>query len=363
MSITGSILIDKLRINIPLVVLDEVDINAELYKQEIRNKLEKYFIDKKAYSVTTAYNYLRITLTPTRFKPDDNGYYTDTNLVMSSEEWLWNLFNELGFNNKNRRICESANITWIHLTKNIITNNTPLDYIMFLADFPLRKKFISSLISSNGRNTSLRLSTPKRNANWKDIIGDRVFIFYDKTQELLNKANKEIITLKSALTNDEIKYISSHGGFKIENNSILNISGLNLLRCELQYRYKDKIQPLQKFLNPESRGDSLTMATIIDLLQKKELYSKLDKYYTNELKEVVFYKLPNESQGQLTSYKKAFADLLDDSDLITLELLYDSLDLGKMFKNNKAVLQSSKNNLYKELYSKLILSNKIPLNT
>ncbi len=70
MSITGSILIDKLRINIPLVVLDEVDINAELYKQEIRNKLEKYFIDKKAYSVTTAYNYLRITLTPTRFKPD-----------------------------------------------------------------------------------------------------------------------------------------------------------------------------------------------------------------------------------------------------------------------------------------------------
>ena len=64
MSITGKILIDKLRINIPLVVLDEVSINTENYKQEIRNTLEKYFIDKKAYSVATAYNYLRITLTP-----------------------------------------------------------------------------------------------------------------------------------------------------------------------------------------------------------------------------------------------------------------------------------------------------------
>lgn len=363
MSITGNILIDKLRINIPLVVLDEVDINAEIYKQKIKNTLEEYFINKKAYAVATAYNYLRITLTPTRFKPDDNGYYTDTNLEMPSEEWLLNLFNELGFNNKNRRICESANITWIHLTKNIITNNTPLDYIMFLADFPLRKKFIFSLISSNGRNTSLRLSTPKRNANWKNIIGDRVFIFYDKTQELQNKANKEIITLKSPLTNDEINYISSHGGYKIENNSILNISGLNLLRCELQYRYKDKIKPLKKFLNPNSKVDSLTMATIIDLLQKKELYSKLGKYYTNELKEVVFYKSPDESQKQLTSYKKAFADLVNESDLVTLELLYASLDLGKIFKSNKAVLQSGKNNLYKELYGKLILSDKIPLNT
>lgn len=363
MSITGNILIDKLRINIPLGVLDEVGLKIENYKQKIRNTLEKYFINKNAYSVMTAYNYIRITLTPTRFKPDVNGYYTDTNLEMPSEEWLWNLFQELGFNNKNRKICESANITWIHLTKNIITNNAPLDYIMFLADFPLRKKFISSLISSNGKNTSLRLSTPKRNANLKDIIGDRVFIFYDKTQELLNKANKGIITLKSSLTNDEIKYINSHGGYKIENNSILNISGLNLLRCELQYRYKDKIKPLKNFLNPNSKWDSLTLDTIIDLLQKKELCSKLDKYYTNELKDIVFYKLLDESQEQLTSYKKAFADLVDESDLITLQLVYDSLDLGKIFKKNIAVLQRGKNNLYKELYSKLILSNKISLNT
>lgn len=363
MSITGNILIDKLRINIPLVVLDEVGLKIENYKQKIRNTLERYFINKNAYSVMTAYNYIRITLTPTRFKSDDNGYYTDTNLEMPSEEWLWNLFQELGFNNKNRKICESANITWIHLTKNIITNNAPLDYIMFLADFPLRKKFISSLISSNGKNTSLRLSTPKRNANLKDIIGDRVFIFYDKTQELLNKANKGIITLKSSLTNDEIKYINSHGGYKIENNSILNISGLNLLRCELQYRYKDKIKPLKNFLNPNSKGDSLTLDIIIDLLQKKELCSKLDKYYTNELKDIVFYKLLDESQEQLTSYKKAFADLVDDSDLITLQLVYDSLGLGKIFKKNIAVLQRGKNNLYKELYRKLILSNKILLNT
>ena len=137
MPITGNILIDKLRFNIPLAILEGVGINAEIYKQQIRNTLEKYFINKNAYSVTIAYNYIRITLTPTRFKPDDNGVYTDTNLEMPLEEWLLNLFQELGFN-KNRRIDESTNITWIHLTNNIITNNTPLYYIMFLAIFPLR---------------------------------------------------------------------------------------------------------------------------------------------------------------------------------------------------------------------------------
>lgn len=362
MSITGNILIDKLRINIPLSILDEVGINAEIYKQEIRNTFEEYFINKKAYYVTTAYNYLRITLTPTRFKPDDNGYYTDTNLEMPSEEWLLNLFQELGFD-KNRRISESANITWIHLTKNIITDKKPLEYIMFLADFPLKRRFIPSLISSNSQNTSLRLSTPKRNPKEKDILGDRAFIFYDKTQELLNKARTGAIILKQPLTNDEIEYISSHGGSYIKEGNYLNISGLNLLRCELQYRYKDKIEPLQKFLNPESKADTLTIATMLDLLRKNELYSRLDNFYTSELQSVVFYKSPDESQEQLTSYKKAFADLVDESDLVTLELLYASLDLGKIFKNNKAVLQNSKNNLYKELYGKLILSNKIPLNT
>lgn len=357
MSITGKILIDKLRINIPIPILDELGINAEQRKQELKNFLINYFYDKKAFSVTTAYGYLRITLTPTRFKPNDRAIYTDTNLEMPSEKWLLNLFMKLGFD-KNRRICESANITWIHLTKNIITDNVPLDYITFLADFPLKKRFISSLISSNARNTTLRLSTPKRDTTKKDIIGDRTFIFYDKTQELQNKANKGCITPKHKLTDKEIKYISEHGGWYMKQGNYLNISGLNLLRCELQYRYKDKILPLQKFLNPKSKSDSLTIATVIDLLRKKELFKKLDKFYTNELKEVVFYKLPNEPQTELTSYKKAFADLLDDSDLITLELLYDSLDLGKIFRNNKATLQRSNTNLYTELYNKFIQGQK-----
>ena len=103
---------------------------------------------------------------------------------------------------------------------------------------------------------------------------------------------------------------------------------------------------MQKFLNPKSKSDNLTIATVIDLLRKKELYTKLDEFYTNELKEVVFYKLSNEPQTELTSYKRAFADLLDDSDLITLELLYDSLDLGKIFRNNKAALQRNNTNFY-----------------
>lgn len=353
MSITGKILIDKMRINIPIKLLDELGINVEQRKQELKNFLINYFYDKKAFSVTIAYGYIRITLTPTRFKPNDRAIYTDTNLEMPSEKWLLNLFMKLGFD-KNRRICESANITWIHLTKNIITNDVPLDYITFLADFPLKRRFISSQISSNARNTTLRLSTPKRDTTKKDIIGDRTFIFYDKTQELLNKAKKDIITLKYPLTDDEIKYISLHGGYKIEKNNILNISELNLLRCELQYRYKDKLKPLQKFLNPKSNEDSLTLATLLELLIKNELYKKLDEFYTNELQDVVFYRLPNELQPQLTSYKRAFADLISDTDLVTLELLYDNFNMGKIFRNNVLTLKGSNIDLYTELFRKFI---------
>lgn len=354
MSITGNILIDKLRINIPIPTLNELKIDTNEYKQKVRDILDKHFMSKNAFSVCTAYNYVKITLTPTRFKPKADGYFTDTNLEMPSEKWLLNLFMKLGFD-KNRRICESANITWIHLTKNIITDNVPLDYITFLANFPLKRRFISSLISSNGRNTTLRLSTPKRDTTKKDIIGDRTFIFYDKTQELQNKANKGFITPKHKLTDKEIKYISEHGGWYVEQGNYLNISGLNLLRCELQYRYKDKILPLQNFLNPMSKQDSLTIATVIDLLHKKELYTRFDEFYTKELQEIVFYSLPNEPKEHLTSYKKAFADLLDDSDMITLELLYDSLDLGKIFRKNKAELQRSNKDIYTELYNKFIL--------
>ena len=98
---------------------------------------------------------------------------------------------------------------------------------------------------------------------------------------------------------------------------------------------------------------------MLDLLRENEFYSRLDNFYTSELQSVVFYGLPDEPQKQLTSYKRAFADLVDESDLVTLQLVYDSLELVKIFKNNKAVLQSSKNNLYKELYRKLILT-KLP---
>lgn len=353
MSITGNILIDKLRINIPLRILNGVNINVESYKPELKNILEKYFVDKNAYSVTVAYNYLRITLTPTRFKPDGNSSYTDTNLEMPSEEWLLQLFQKLGFD-KDRKIDEAANITWIHLTKNIITNKKPLEYIMFLANFPLKRRFISSLISSSSQNTTLRLATQKRNTNRKDIIGDRTYIFYDKTQELQDKVNRVNITLKHKLTNNEIEYISQHGGlYDISANS-LNLSSLNLLRCELQYRYKHKIKPLKKFLNSKPESSSLTLSIILDLLYKKELYAKLEEYYTNELQSVVFYRLPDKLNKQPTSYKRAFADLLNCSDLVTLELLYNSFELGKIFKNNKVASQTINEDLYTELYNKFI---------
>lgn len=355
MSITGNILIDKLRINISLAELDKIGLKKEDYKQKITNTLEKYFINKKAYSVTIAYNYIRITLTPTRFKPNNNGYYSDTNLEMPSESWLLNVFKDLEFDKK--ELNRTVSIVWIHLTKNILTEKSPSNYIKFLSNYPLKKGFIHSLISSNRHNTSLRIATPKQKTQTRDFLGDRAFIFYDKVQELLDKSNKNGVYLKSSLTKPEIKAISTHGGWYKPKRNFLRIGGLNLLRCELQYRYKNKIAPLQHFLNPESQSDSLTMDTVLKLLKNQELYSKLNEFFTQELTSVIFYKAPKQEETHLSSYQRAFASLITNNDIVDLQLVYDSLELGHIFKRNVAKFHSGNYSLYSELYQKLILQS------
>lgn len=353
MTITGKILIDKMRVSIPLPFLQENGIKVEILKQKFLNILAHYFCDRKAYSVTISYGYLRTTLNPARYKPHNKANYTDTNLEMPSEKWLLDLLKDLGYL-ENKKIAEAANITLIHLTKDIIVQQSPHDYIEFLLKFPLEKNFISSKIYSNSTNNTLRISTPKRNNTKKDILGDRVFIFYDKMQELRNKLPKDIITLKEALTENEIKQLNKVGAQHIDNHNI-SISNLNLLRCELQYRYKEKIEPLLRFLNSEAKSGNLTVAIIIDALSKKELYKKLEQFYKKELQSVVFYKEPQNKFQGFNSYELALADLINDSNITTLELIYDSFGLKKMFHANlKNITKGISNELYNELYSKFI---------
>lgn len=353
MSISGNILVDKLRISIPVSVLSMLGIKLNDYKVEISNVFEKHY-PKTACSVGSSRGYLRITLTPTRFKPPHDNYFTDINIEMPTELWLLNLFDKLGFDN--RRLSESATITWIHLTKNLIVDNAVAEYINFLNTYPFKNGYKSGLIYSSSRGRTLRIATQKRDKTKDDINGNRNIVFYDKVLDFVDKANKDFIYPKEPLTKEEIKVLRKHDVFYSEKYNRLSLLNLNMLRCELQYRYKDKISVLAKALNGNNE-DSLTVAEIVDLLQQKQLYSKLDEFYKNQLKEVIFYNPPKTIQDtNCNNFQKMFSDLITQNDISKLKIIYKACNLDKKFDGNlKKVFAHTINELYMELYNKLEL--------
>ena len=90
MSINGNILLDKIRITFPVETLSVLGRTEKNYIEKTRETLENYF-PSSAYSVSKSRAEIKITLTPTRFKPPHNFAYTDVNLEMPSEKWLLNL--------------------------------------------------------------------------------------------------------------------------------------------------------------------------------------------------------------------------------------------------------------------------------
>ena len=351
MSISGKILIDKLRICIPFETITELGLTPDSYKEKIKEVLKKYY-PAKAYRVSQSGDELKITLTPTRFKPPLIVNFTDTNLEMPTETWFLNLFNELGVNN--RRLYESARIVCIHLTKNIITSNIPKTYIDYLQTYPFKKGYVSGFIRSDNGNDTIRIATLKRKKEKSDITGDRNIIFYDKVRELSDKANLKEIWLKEPLSKKEIEVIKTLGVTYKSKRKILSLSNLNLLRCELQYKYKEKIKPLAKFLNNDT-DETLTLANIVDLLNDNELYNRLNLFFINQLKTVIFYNTPDkEVTIKQNKIQKSFMDLMTNDTIQELKLIYKACGLEDKFHENQQKLNLLKENeLYKELYHKL----------
>lgn len=350
MTISGNILIDKIRISVPIHNFIALNLDLETKKLEISKILSKYY-PKNAYNVGISRGRLRITLTPTRFNPPNILNYTDTNLEMPTELWLYNLFSELGF--ENRRLSEFANITLIHLTKNIITDNPVLDYITFLSTYPFANGFESAFIYSSHNNKTLRIATQKRNKEKDDINGLRNFIFYDKVREIRDKTHLEYIYPKEHLTSAERRVLIEHSVFYNREMNRLSLNGLNLLRCELQYRYKDKIKPLAQALN-NSEEESLTVASLMDLLKQGQLYSKLNEFYNSQLKKNIFYcSLDNKQSKMNNSYQKAFEDLLFNNNILELKSIYKACGFSSKFQENlKRAYSTNLNRLYIELYHK-----------
>ena len=351
----GDILIDKIRINLPVYRLIQKKININSFQRWIKVILSKYFF-KGAFNVTLSRNQVKITLTPTRFKPISDYTYTDVNLEMPSEEWLYDLLKELGcFNSENRRIVEACKVVKLHLTKNLITKHPVITYIDSLSNRTY-KRMKANIIESNETNRTLSIATPKRDRKVKNTNGDRQFILYDKSQQLKDKAGFEYVILKTYLNETEkrlipLKYYSEQTGY-------LRISKLNIARLELQYANSSKIKKLSQFITcKEDTG--LQLCTLLDLLEEANLYFKLEQFYTEELREYIFFNVPQNEPQPATRWNGLFAELINNADIKSLIALYSECTTERL--NNKgnfmtAVKEAQKttsDDLYAELYNKL----------
>ena len=351
----GEILVDKIRINIPVHILIQKKININSFQRWIKVILSKYFF-KGAFNVTLSRNQVKITLTPTRFKPISDYTYTDVNLEMPSETWLYDLLMKLGcFKSENRRIVEACKVVKLHLTKNLITEHPVITYIDSLSNRTY-KRMKANIIESNETNRTLSIATPKRDRKVKNTNGDRQFILYDKSQQLKDKAGFEYVILKAPLSEEEkrlipLKYYSEQTGY-------LRISKLNIARLELQYANSSKLKKLSQFIT--CKGDTgLQLCTLLDLLEEGNLYSKLEQFYTEELREYIFFNVPQNEPQPATRWNGLFSELINNADIKSMIALYSECTTEKL--NNKgnfmtAVKEAQKtasDDLYAELYNKL----------
>jgi len=353
----GNILIDKIRLNIPDSAISSEKIKIKTYKKILKRRLARYFSDG-AFTITHSRNEIKITLTPTRFIPASDVSYDDVNLEMPTEDWLFNLLNELGcFKNENRRLIEAFRIVELHLTKNVIMKQPIFDYIDCLNNRTY-KRMKANIIQSNETNRTLRIATPKRNQKERSTMGDRQFILYDKSQQLKDKANIRHVVLKRSLTNEELRQIPAKNYLRRLNR--LTIEDLNIARFELQYKNSSKLCKLANFITKQYEK-ILSFNSLINLLQQRQLYEILNSFYLQELKEYVFFTELQNNHLDLTSWDGLFAELIKETDIKGLIALYNECSNEEIHNGKnfivlvKKVQQQNADDLYKELYEKLFL--------
>lgn len=347
----GNILIDAIRINMPDSFLLQ-----EGLQNFIRDTLSRHF-SNGAFHISVSRNELKITLTPTRFIPIPADYnFTDVNLEMPSEDWLFNLLSELGcYKSENRRFIEDCRIVKLHLTKNLITEHPVITYIDSLSNRTY-KRMKANIIESNETNRTLSIATPKRDRKVKNTKGDRQFILYDKSQQLKDKAGFKYVILKTPLSKEEIQLVSLKN--YNEETGFLKISELNFARLELQYATSSKLKKLSNFITGNNNDTELNLSTLLDLLQERRLFSTLEQFYTNELREYIFFNAPQVETKPATRWNGIFQELISEADVKSMIALYtectsDSINnKGNFISAVKEAQKVRSNELYTELYQK-----------
>ena len=347
-----TILPDKLKVSISIKAFENFDIMN--FKQRICTALKNHFPDN-AFEVKLTKTTLYFWITPTRYRtsPSDNKH-TDTNLIPPTEEELYNLFIEMGLVELTAQNEDSIVVNWLDITKNTLVSKPVSAYIKLLKN-RLYKGFLEVIDdSSSAKNTSIVISALKKDCTEKDITGTRKYIFYDKMQQLKDKSSLRSVELRRPLTNKEIQMLPV--GSCNETGTFIDFRGIYILRTELQFKQNNKLQYVSQFLTGNKSDTKLKFSTILELLEKRELYAKLDEYFTYTVKTNIFYDNPN-NNTRLTSYDRLLLRLIKNQSKTSLLIMYEfdeklhNLAKAVLFKIQSA--EASANELYKELYLKL----------
>ena len=348
----GNLLIDKLGFYAPIPELKDLGADVDFQLNQMNKCMGKNF-PQNAYTIKTSRQKLSLCFTPTRYLKNDEKY-TDTNLEMPTEDELYELFENLGLYSLPDNVIDKYRVSVLHLTKNNFMENSPIDYINFLANRMYKKRFKSLLYHSSDTNKTLYVTTLAKHFTEKDKVGDRQYLFYDKAQELQDKANIKEVVLRLGLSKEEQALITSEA--YDSKTKTLRLEKVNILRCELQYRYKPKLQNISDFITGKKGKDGLKMKTLLDLLKERKLYETLEGYYLKALQEVIFYQEPViKEKIKLNNYEQMFSELINENPLPTsLMKIFKDNGFGDSFSNLLKKVQSSDiSPLYTELYNKL----------
>lgn len=344
----NALLIDKIRFYIDDNVFNNANISNFIANIE---KVMSAYYPNNAYLIDTSRHRISLEFTPTRYRTKE--CQTDTNLIMPTEQELYNLFKEFGFYNLPENIYNNFIVSKIHLTKNFYTRNAVPRYIKMFKNRKYRAGIKPIQNTSNITNTSLILSTLKKDYSDKNIIGNKVILFYDKVQELKDKAYLNDIYLPVPLPLEDVNILPK--GACSNNPPYLSLNNLHIIRCELQYATSVKLKKISDFIFDTKNSHDLRLPTLLNLLKKQKLYSTLERFYTNVLRNNVFFDEPLNSEVKLSKHEKLLVELIKGKSATRLLGMYKGSQKDSLSRVlRKLQMADDSNSLYVELYRKFI---------
>lgn len=345
----GNILIDKLRISLKL----NSEFNPYNAKKTLDSIMSKYF-RKENYTVNYDKSYFRVTFTPTLYLDDVMEAESKPIYNLKMPELskflllLKQIYDVLG---------DNGVITWIDITKDVITLLDAHKYIKALSKWKPKYLYNKSAYTSATKNVTLTLSPRKRN----DVVDckndNRKITFYSKVSQIKAKTKARFVD-NVWLSDEEIELLSKEeyeNRYDTEKGRLF-FDKLNILRCEQRYKYSNNIKRITQFLTGLKEEDKLTLPVLIELLEKDELYEKLDEFYTEELRKYVFYHDINEDEDiKLNKHEEIVKDYVKeyDLDITDFQYLFDETGLKNQFTYSmKKVLYYTISEYYRDLYKK-----------